>query len=72
MHNNLLSKTFIETKILFIKSFFYDYKKIRRIFKLKTYNMTDLKLILDEQKLHWKVNRVISNIQNRVNTLIKF
>ncbi len=52
IHNNLLSKTFIETKILFIKSFFYDYKKIGRIFKLKTYNMTDLKFILDEQKLH--------------------
>ena len=27
--------------------------------------MTDLKFILDEQKLHWKVIRVISNIQNR-------
>ena len=72
IYSSILLRTFIDTTILFFKSFFGDYRKTRQRFKIKTYDLMDLKSILDKLKLEYKIIKGINGIQNRISILINF
>lgn len=72
IYSSILLRTFIDTTILFIKSYFGDYRKTRQRFKMKTYDLIDLKSVLDKLKLEYKIINGINGIQNRISILINF
>lgn len=72
IHGSLLLNTFLDTFGLLIKSFFGNYSKTRMKVKIKTYNLVDLKFMLDEMKLEYKIIKGITSIRNRISILINF
>lgn len=72
IYSSLLLNTFLDTFSLLIRSFFGSYRKTRSKVKIKTYDLVDLKFMLDEMKLDYKIINGITSIRNRISILINF